>query len=267
MLGLRNKTALITGGTQGVGGAIACSLAEQGVDLILHGREENRFAVETIERCRRFGVDVTPLYVDLDQPIESVIDLFEKGINIGDRIPELLVNNAGIYIDVPFEQMTPQLFQKTFHVNVQVGYFLTQWFSRRWSAESIDGRVLFTGSINGVLSESDHSSYDASKGAVAALVRSLCTALAPLGIRINSIAPGLVRTPLTNQILDRDPSALEWMKLHTPNGQVPGAEVCGPIAAFLLSDLATHIHGQTIYVDGGMSVWQQPELPTRFRTD
>jgi glucose 1-dehydrogenase/gluconate 5-dehydrogenase len=79
------------------------------------------------------------------------------------------------------------------------------------------------------------------------------------------MAPGLVRTPLTNQVLSQDADALRWMEMHTPNGTVPEADVCGPMAAFLLSDEAEHIHGQTIYVDGGMNAWQQPDLPNALR--
>ncbi len=152
-------------------------------------------------------------------------------------------------------------FESTFRINVTSGYFLTQYFARRWIEHRVPGRVLFTGSINGILAETVHTAYDASKAAVAGLVRSLCVTLAPHGIRVNSMAPGLVRTPLTNQVLDTNPEALAWMKLHTPNGQVPPAEVCGGAAVFLLSDLAEHIHGQTLYVDGGMSAWQQPDPP------
>jgi NAD(P)-dependent dehydrogenase (short-subunit alcohol dehydrogenase family) len=77
---------------------------------------------------------------------------------------------------------------------------------------------------------------------------------------VNGIAPGLIRTPLTAPALDR-PGATEWMRLHTPNGQVPSAEVCGPAATFLVSDEAWHIHGQMLFIDGGMSVWQQPDPP------
>jgi NAD(P)-dependent dehydrogenase (short-subunit alcohol dehydrogenase family) len=132
-------------------------------------------------------------------------------------------------------------------------------------ADSVEGRVLMTGSINGLLAEPDHVAYDASKGAVAAMVRSLCVALAPRGIRVNAMAPGLVRTPLTGAVLDTDPDVDRWMRLHTPNGRVPDASVCGDTAVFLLSDAAEHIHGQTLLVDGGMSVWQQPDLPPSLR--
>jgi NAD(P)-dependent dehydrogenase (short-subunit alcohol dehydrogenase family) len=146
------------------------------------------------------------------------------------------------------------------HLNVTAGFFLTQAISRRWVEHGVEGRVLFTGSINGLLSEPDHTAYDTSKGAVAAMVRSLCVALAPHRIRVNSLAPGLVRTPLTD-VLNHDTRIESWMKLHTPSGEVPDADVCGDAAVFLLSDAARHIHGQTLYVDGGMSVWQQPDVP------
>ncbi len=261
---LQGHVALITGGTQGVGGAIAMSLAKAGANLILHGLVEDECALETISQCQTFGVRVSPLYCDLTQPIDIVLnDLAERALEIEPDI-DLLVNNAGVFIDLPFPEMSEVLFDRTFHLNVKVGYFLTQYFSKKWMCTGRSGRVLFTGSINGILAESDHTAYDASKAALAGMVRSLCVALAPHGIRINSMAPGLVRTPLTKQV-SRDADALKWMEMHTPNGRVPDASVCGPIAAFLLSDEATHIHGQTIYVDGGMSAWQQPDLPRSLR--
>jgi len=119
---------------------------------------------------------------------------------------------------------------------------------------------LMIGSINGRLAEPTHTCYDASKGAVEMMVKSLCVTLAPLGIRVNGLAPGLVRTPLTS-IIDRDPRFERWMCLHTPNGQVPQADVCGSGAVYLCSDDARHVHGQMLLVDGGMSAWQQPDMP------
>ena len=182
------------------------------------------------------------------------------------RMPgvDLLVNNAGTYIDKPFFEMDFETYQKTIQLNVTSGFFLTQAFARGWVSEGVAGRVLFTGSINGILSEPDHTAYDTSKGAVAAMVRTLCVALAPHHIRVNAMAPGLVRTPLTG-VLDRDPRLDGWMQLHTPNGRVPEAAVCAGAAVFLLSDAAEHVHGQTLLVDGGMSVWQQPDPPDAWK--
>jgi NAD(P)-dependent dehydrogenase (short-subunit alcohol dehydrogenase family) len=261
---LTGLSALVTGGTQGVGAAIALSLAKAGANLIVHGLKEDETAITTIDQCRAHGVRVTPIYCDLWQPLETVQrDLAERAMEIEPEL-SLLVNNAGVFIDKPFLAMDESTFDRTFDLNVKVGYFLTQFFSKRWIQRQCSGRVLFTASINGLLAEPDHTAYDASKAAVSSLVRSLCVALAPKGIRVNAIAPGLVRTPLTN-VLNHDADALRWMQLHTPNGQVPEASVCGPMAAFLLSDDAEHIHGQTIYIDGGMSAWQQPDLPENLR--
>ena len=265
MLDLQGRCALITGGTQGVGSAIAQSLAQAGANLIVHGLEPNDAAFETLAQCRAHSVQVTPLYCDLLQPIDQVIQQLGDGALAIDSKIDLLVNNAGVFIDRPYLEMTEEVFDRTFHLNIKVGYFLTQYFAKHWLAQGTAGRVLFTGSINGLLAEPDQSAYDASKAAVAGLVRSLCVALAPKRIRVNSIAPGLVRTPLTNKILNQDADALRWMELHTPNGSVPNASTCGPMAAFLLSDGAEHIHGQTIYVDGGMNAWQQPDLPASLR--
>lgn len=258
---LDGRTALITGGTQGIGAAIAVALAGAGANLVLHGLRDDAQAQKTLETCKAKEVSVNLVTSDLmantDQAVER---LAASALEFQPSI-DLLVNNAGAYIDKPFLQMDYATFDRTMRLNVAAGYFLTQYFARRWIDHRTKGRVLFTGSINGLLSEPIHTAYDASKAAVAGLVRSLCVTLAPHGIRVNAMAPGLVRTPLTNQVLDHNAAALEWMKLHTPNGCVPEPEVCGGAAVFLLSDLAEHIHGQTLYVDGGMSVWQQPDVP------
>ncbi len=264
---LTGHRALITGGTQGVGAAIARSLAEAGASLILHGLKDDESCRETVERCRSLGSEVQTVFVDLMQETSVAIEaLMKHSLEItGDNDITLLVNNAGTFIDRPFLEMDHKTFERTWRLNVASGYFLTQAWARRWVKNGTRGRVLFTGSINGFLAEMDHSAYDSSKGAITMLVRSLCVALAPHNIRVNAMAPGLVVTPLTAPVLEKDPAAKRWMQLHTPNGQVPSADVCGPAAAFLLSDLAEHIHGQTLMVDGGMSAWQQPDLPNHLR--
>lgn len=260
MTSLQGKRALITGGTQGVGQAIALALAGAGADCLLVGLADDQFAQQTVQACRQQGVQCELICCDLAREPEQYLDQLMQQVDGTLPGVDLLVNNAGTYIDRPFLEMDYQRFQKTFHLNVTAGFFLTQRVAQRWVAQGIHGRIVFTGSINGLLSEPDHVAYDASKGAVAAMVRSLCVSLAPHGIRVNSMAPGLVRTPLTSSAIDAD-GFDQWMRLHTPNGEVPDANVCGEVATFLLSDAAQHIHGQTLYVDGGMSVWQQPDPP------
>jgi NAD(P)-dependent dehydrogenase (short-subunit alcohol dehydrogenase family) len=258
---LDGHSALVTGGSQGVGSAIARALAAAGANVVIHGLREDDLAKQTVEACQVYNRQIDLVTGDLMSETPTAIQqLADRAIEKNPAI-DLLVNNAGVYIDKPFLEMDQETFDKTIRINLSAGYFLTQFFARRWIANRVAGRVLFTGSINGLLSEANHTIYDASKAAVAGLVRSLCVTLAPHQIRVNAMAPGLVRTPLTNQVLDHDSKALAWMKLHTPNGKVPEADVCGGAAVFLLSDLADHIHGQALYVDGGMSVWQQPDCP------
>jgi NAD(P)-dependent dehydrogenase (short-subunit alcohol dehydrogenase family) len=265
MIDLTGRTALITGSTQGVGAAIARSLCRAGADVVLHGREQDAWAQSTLDHCRALGREAELICFDLSREVTELRQDFVAPLLRRRPEIDLLVNNAGVFIDQPFLDMDVATFDRTFQINVRAPFFIAQAFAKHWLERSMRGRMLFTGSINGLLAEPSHAAYDASKGATAGLVRSLCVTLAPLGIRVNAIAPGLVRTPLTDEVLSKDLPVLRWMALHTPNRTVPDADVCGPMAAFLLSDLAEHIHGQTIYIDGGMSAWQQPDLPDHCR--
>ena len=262
---LHGHSALVTGSTHGIGAAIAIALARAGANVCLHGLQQDSQCDAVMAICQENDVRVQCVTADLTDTDDAAIDRFVAAVDAKMPKIDLLVNNAGTYIDVPFLEMTQERYVKTMRLNVEAGFFITQRFARRWVAESVRGRILFTGSINGLLAEPTHVAYDASKGAVAAMVRSLCVSLAPHRIRVNSIAPGLVRTPLTNTVLSSDEDALQWMRLHTPNGEVPGADACGGAAVFLLSDAAEHVHGQTLMIDGGMSVWQQPDLPEKLR--
>jgi NAD(P)-dependent dehydrogenase (short-subunit alcohol dehydrogenase family) len=142
-------------------------------------------------------------------------------------------------------------------LNVESAYFLTQRFAKHWIERRVAARILFVGSINGQLAEPVSTAYDTSKGAVAMMVKTLTVALAPHNIRVNGLAPGLVRTPQTAWI-DARPEVAAWIAHHTPNGAIPDAEVCGAGAVYLVSDDAWHVHGQMLTIDGGISAWQFP---------
>jgi glucose 1-dehydrogenase len=255
MISLKGHAALITGSTKGVGRAIAEAYAAVGADVLIHGRSEGPDAEEAIAACR--AKDVRSAFVggDLSQP-QVDEPLFRAAIGAMPHL-DILVNNAGQFFDVPFEQMTRDQFTRTMRLNVESAYFLTQAFANHWIANKINGRVLFIGSINGRLAEPNSTAYDTSKGAVEMMVRTLAVALAPKNIRVNGLAPGLVRTPQTSWI-DTRPEQARWIAHHTPNGQIPGAEVCGPGAVYLVSDQAEHVHGHMLLIDGGMSAWQHP---------
>ena len=263
MLQLTGRQAFVTGSTQGIGLEIAAALNEAGAGVVLHGLEMDARAVAATVRCGRGGCRAPLIPGNLADPMPAgPIGIAEAALKLNPAI-DTLVCNAGTFIDAPFLEMSYETFDKTLKLNVYSQYVLVQYFARHWVSRGIRGRILMTGSINGRLSEPVHVAYDTSKGAIDAMVRSLCVSLAPLGIRVNGMAPGLFRTPLTEPGL-KDDRVRRWMELHTPNGVVPGAEVCGGTAVFLLSDAAEHIHGQMILVDGGMSAWQQPDPPAEW---
>ena len=264
MINLKGHSALVTGSTKGVGRAIVEAFAVAGANVVIHGRRESSESEEVLSNCRAAGVTAEFITADLSGPTETVVDdVFAKAIRVMPEI-DILVNNAGTYMDKPYLEMDAVTYRTTMRLNVDAPYFLTQKFARRWIEERVAGRVLMIGSINGQLAEPVHTCYDASKGAVAMMVKSLCVSLAPYRIRVNGLAPGLVSTPLTS-IIEEDPKFKSWMCLHTPNGEVPGPEVCGDGAVYLVSDAARHVHGHMLMIDGGMSGWQQPDMPPDWR--
>ena len=253
---LTGHTAFVTGSSQGLGREIALELARAGANLVLHGLRDDELAKDTITECRKLNRKVHFIAGDLSSNPQTVLALAEQVVTMAPEV-DLLVNNAGGYFDVPFLEMDFAIFEQTMRLNVHAYFLLTQFFARRWVANNTHGRVLMIGSINGRLAEDTHVAYDTSKGAIEMMVKSVCVELAPHGIRVNGLAPGLFYTPLTAPALD-DANVRDWMEQHTPNGKVPGPEVAAGAAVFLLSDAAEHIHGQMLLVDGGMSVWQQP---------
>lgn len=263
MFSLKGHTALITGSSKGVGRSIAESLAKAGADIVIHGRSLTGDAQQAMDACAKHRVKVSFVGSDLSGGIEaSVTTLFEAAIKVAPNI-DLVINNAGQYFDKPYLEMTYEAFEKTMRLNVGSGYFLTQLFSRRWVDNNVNGRVLFIGSINGQQAEPVSTAYDISKGAIEMMVKTLAVALAPMNIRVNGLAPGLVRTPQTSW-LDTNPSTAKWAALHTPNAQVPHSDVCGPGAVYLLSDEAEHVHGQMLLIDGGISALQFPAKPADY---
>lgn len=263
MIDLKGHAALVTGSTKGVGRSIVEAFAAAGANVVVHGRGRDANAEEVLSNCARHGVKAEFATGDLMGDTMPVVDRLFADATAALSGIDILVNNAGTYIDKPFLEMDADTYDRTMRLNVAAPYFLTQRFARHWIANKTAGRVLMIGSINGRLAEPTHSCYDTSKGAIDAMVRSLCVSLAPHGIRVNGLAPGLVRTPLTS-IIDRDERFRRWMELHTPSGQVPHSDVCGSGAVYLCSDDAWHVHGQMLLIDGGMSAWQQPDLPEGF---
>lgn len=261
MIHLQGHTAFITASTRGIGRSIAVAYAHAGANVVLHGRSHSNETDETLAACKSQGVRASFVAADLLGPTEATIGKLFDDVIAAEPSVDILVNNAGgCTCWGSMGGVTVPKFEETFRLNVASGFFLTQKFSQRWIASQTAGRVLFIGSINGRLAEPGSVVYDTTKGAIEMMVRSIGVDLAPHGIRVNGLAPGLVRTPQTSW-LDKRPEDAKWMELHTPNHQIPHSDVCGPGAVYLVSDAASHVIGQMLLIDGGMSTWQQPARP------
>jgi len=179
--------------------------------------------------------------------------LFEK---LTGPVPDLLVCNAGSFFDKPFLEMDPATFEKTLRLNVEQAYFMVQAFARRLSAESRPGAVVIISSTNGFQAEEGSTAYDLSKGALVMMVRTLAMALAPHRIRVNGIAPGLIRTPLTKTWTEQKPELVRHYEKKILLGRLGETQDLGGSCVFLCSEAARYITGQTLVVDGGLTVGQ-----------
>lgn len=244
---LEHRRALVTGSSQGIGAAIADGLAEAGAEVVRHGREV---------RPAELPAEVRYLCEDLLDP-EAPARLIEAAGPL-----DLLICNAGSFFDLPVLEMTRERWQRTFQLNVEASFFLVQAFARACAAAGRGGSIVLTASTNGFQAEADSCAYDASKGALVMLVRTLAVSLAPLGIRVNGIAPGLIRTPLTSQWLE--PRAHDLVKHYEQKillGAVGRPSDCAGAVIYLCSEAARYVTGEILVIDGGLTVGQIGRLP------
>jgi NAD(P)-dependent dehydrogenase (short-subunit alcohol dehydrogenase family) len=239
---LAGSTALVTGSTQGIGWGIAQGLRASGAEVIFHGNVARPAGLPA-------GSAFLPAdLLDPDAPAALVAAAFAARPGL-----DLLVGNAGSFFDVPFLEMDGALWDRTMNLNARATYFAVQAFAREMIARRRPGAVVITSSTNGFQSEEDSTAYDASKGALVMMTRTLAQALAPHRLRVNSIAPGLIRTPLTSALLDRQEGKRRHYEKKIWLGRIGEPEDCAGAAAFLLSPAAAYITGQVLVVDGGLT--------------
>lgn len=243
---LDGRCALVTGSTRGIGAAIADGLAQSGATVLRHGLAPEESAKEAIlaDLSREEGVGLLLAEALARQP----------GL-------DLLVCNAGSFFDTPFLEMDREKFAKTMRLNVEQAFFLIQGFARELIKRSRPGAVVIVGSTNGFQAEEDSVAYDTSKGALVMLTRSTALALAPHGIRVNAIAPGLIATPLTSGWLTASPEKRRHYEKKILARRIGVASDCAGACAFLCSEAASYIYGQTLVVDGGLTVGQIGSFP------
>jgi len=243
------KRALVTGAARGIGRGIADVLAERGADVAVNDIDGDR-AAAVAEALRTLGVRAVGVQGDVSSR-HDVERMFETASAELGPI-DILVNNAGIETIVPFLELTDEQWTRLIDVNLRGAWLCSQVFCRRVVAERRSASIVHIGSIQAGKVLPGRTHYAPSKLALDALTRNMSAEMTPHGIRVNCIHPGLVDTPMTEWIM-KDAEVMPAILAQISLGRAGQPREIGTVAAFLVSDEASYLTGQSIYVDGG---WQ-----------
>ncbi len=252
---LTGKKALVTGGDQGIGQAIALRLAEEGADIVLNYRKNRDGAEDTRGRIEQLGRTAVALQADVGK-VAEVRSLVQQAVTALGSL-DILVNNAGIEKNAAFVDVTEEDYRAVIEVNLSGPFFATQEFARHRRDAKAGGKVINISSVHEELPFPHFTSYCMAKGGLKMMMRNLSIELAPLGITINNVAPGAIQTPINQKLLS-DPKLLNPLLANIPLGRLGQPSDVAGVTAFLASDDAAYITGATIVVDGGL-LWNYSE--------
>ena len=256
---LRGQKALVTGASSGIGRGIGLALAEAGADLVVNYSSGEDKARAVCDEAAKFGVRAIAVGADVSDEAQ-VQRMFARMLDEFGTI-DILVNNAGLQQDAPFEELTLQQWNKVIGVNL-TGQFLcareaVREFKRRGVRKEVScaaGKILCISSVHEVIPWAGHVNYAASKGGVMLMMKSIAQEVAPYRIRVNSICPGAIRTPINMQAWGTPEAYNELLKL-IPYKRIGEPDEIGRAAVWLASDYADYVHGVSLFVDGGMTLY------------
>jgi NAD(P)-dependent dehydrogenase (short-subunit alcohol dehydrogenase family) len=248
---MQGKRVLVTGSGTGLGREIALEFCRQGAAVVFHYSHSRAGAESAVQEASALGAEkVTALGADFCSH-EAAADLARRALDFLGGM-DVLVNNAGITMNRPFEKVTLEQFETLYSVNVRAMFFVTQAVVPSM-AEQGSGAVINLTSVHGVSGMAEHAVYAGTKGAIIAFTRSLAIELAPKNIRVNAIAPGAVEVEDHHKVMDGYDA--EAFGKIIPSGFVGQPIDVAKLALFLASEDARYIHGQTIVIDGGTTSW------------
>jgi glucose 1-dehydrogenase len=273
MKGLVGKTALVTGGSSGIGQAIAIGLGREGVNVAINyvgrpeGAEATKDAIDRgVQMCMKEveAAGARAILVEADVSKEGEVEaMFERVVKeLG--TPDFLVNNAGIQISGESDALEAPAFDRVLAVNLRGAFLCAQHAIRRLLAEDRSGAIVNVSSVHQIIPKPMFLSYSVSKGGMQNLTRTLALEYAGRNIRVNGIGPGATITPINRAWVD-DPVKREMVEKHIPMRRAGQSEEMAAATAFLLSDDAAYITGQTLFVDGGLTLY--PSFETAWSSE
>lgn len=248
LFSLDGRVVLITGSSRGIGRALADACAKAGAHVIINARSSDKVDAAVAELSEQgFSASGHVADVTEEEQVRAMVDFVEDSVGPISG----LVNNAGIQRRAPFLDFELSDYRDVMEMNLVSPFIVSQAVAKRMAPRGA-GRIVNIGSVQSQLGRPTIAAYTASKGGVALLTRGMCADLGPLGIQVNCIAPGYFATDLTATLVD-DENFSAWVADRTPAGRWGQVFELGGAAVFLLSDAASFINGQTLFVDGGMT--------------
>lgn len=244
---LSGRRALVTGGSQGIGLALARALAEAGATVVLNGRDAARLE-QAAASLAQDGLRAETAPFDVTEP-GAVQAGVAAVLARGDL--DILVNNAGIQRRAPLQDYPEETWRELMRTNLDAVFYVAKAVARHMIARG-RGKIINIGSVQSELGRPGIAPYAASKGAVRMLTRGMCADWARLGLQVNAIAPGYFATEM-NRALVEDAAFSDWVGKRTPAGRWGKVEELGGAAVFLASDASSFVNGQVLFVDGGMT--------------
>lgn len=254
---VKDKVTLVSGGSRGIGRALAAGFHQAGAKVVITGRNEESLQ-ETARQIATDGRDVDTIVcdvADVDAVREMVDHVHQKHGSI-----DVLLNVAGVNIRQPAMDFTEEQYDFVVDINLKGAFFVAQNVGRHMTAQG-SGSIINIDSLNTYAPLKNVLPYAMSKGGVVMMTRGLAVELGPAGVRVNTIAPGFILTDLTKQLWS-DPTMRAWGETNTPLGRLGEVEDLVGAAVFLGSDAAAFMTGQVVRVDGGFTAglnWPIPE--------
>jgi len=256
---LRGQKALVTGANSGIGLGVALALGRAGADVVVNYVAGDETAQQVVEEIQQSGVQVYAHKADVSKE-DQVQAMFQRMFNEFGTI-DILINNAGLQRDAAFDQMTLEQWNTVISINL-TGQFLcareaVREFKRRGVVPEVScaaGKIICISSVHEVIPWAGHVNYAASKGGVMLMMKSIAQEVAPYRIRVNSIAPGAIRTPI-NTATWQTPEAYDALMTLVPYKRIGETDDIGQAAVWLASDAADYVTGISLYIDGGMTLY------------
>jgi glucose 1-dehydrogenase len=255
---LVGQPALVTGANSGIGRAVALGLAKAGADVVVNYVTDPAAAEEVANEIVQMGRRAIALKADVSKE-EEVLSMFAQAIDHFGTL-HIVVSNAGLQRDSPYDQMTLEQWNTVIGVNLTGQFLCTREATREFKKRGVQpvsvaaGKIICMSSVHQVIPWAGHANYAASKGGINMLMRSIAQELAPHQIRVNSIAPGAIRTPINTSAWDTDAAYQDLMTL-VPYKRIGEPEDIAQAAVWLASDASDYVTGATLFVDGGMTLY------------